>query len=81
LTDLNLEYIFPHVLYTLLLSDFNDACIFPSFLEKKTQISNLIKSVQWKGLVQCGQKDGHDKAKYRLRNFENVPENELILLL
>jgi len=45
------------------------------------QISNFIKSSQWNSLVQCGQTDGHDNVICRFRNFENVPENQLIFFL
>jgi hypothetical protein len=36
-------YIRFHVKYLLLLSDFNETCIFSTGFRKKSQISNLIK--------------------------------------
>ena len=51
-----------HVKYALVLSDFNETCIFLDRFSKNTKISNSIRSVEWEpscSIRTDGRIDGH----------------------
>jgi len=74
-------YIGLHVKHPLVLSDFNQTCIFSTDFRKNDQISNFMKSVQWEtscSMWTDGRTDGRTdvtKLAIGFRNFANAPKN------
>jgi hypothetical protein len=73
-------YIGLHVKYPLLLSDFNETCIYREIFEKSSSIKfheNPSSEVELLHTVR--RKDKHDEANSRFRNFANAPKTALFL--
>ena len=68
-------YIGLHVKYPLLLSDFNEILIFPTFSKKKSSTTKFHENPSsWSRVVPCGRRET-DEANSNFHNFANTPKN------